>query len=34
LSDLKLRNADIFKDKQFIGEGTYGVVYKAKMKQE
>ena len=31
LSEMKLNTPEIFKDKQFINEGTFGKVYKAKI---
>ena len=34
LSDLQLRTATIFSDRTVIGEGTFGKVYKAKIKNE
>ena len=33
LEDLKLRTAEIFKDKTVIGEGTFGKVFKARIKE-
>ena len=34
LADLKLRTATIFQDRTVIGEGTFGKVYKARIKNE
>jgi serine/threonine protein kinase len=34
LDDLKLRNAQIFTDKAVIGEGTFGKVYKARIRDD
>jgi len=31
LSEMRLKTPEIFKDKVFIGEGTFGKVYKAKI---
>lgn len=31
LAEMKLKTPEIFKDKVFIGEGTFGKVYKAKI---
>ena len=34
LGDLRLRTAQIFTDKEIIGEGTFGKVYKARIKRQ
>ena len=34
LSDLQLRTAEIFQDKTVIGEGTFGKVYKATIRND
>ena len=34
LEDLKLNTAEIFEERTVIGEGTFGKVYKAKIKSD